>query len=122
MSYDISLCDPVTHETLKADSAHFIAGGMRAMGGTKELWLNVTYNYSHFYYRPEVFGEGGIRSIYGKTGAESIPMLEKAISALGDDVDNSNYWNATEGTPNAPCTVCLHLQKCGQTACGMVIE
>lgn len=77
MSYDISLCDPVTHETLKADSAHFIAGGMRAMGGTKELWLNVTYNYAHFYYRPEVFGEGGIRSIYGKTGAESIPMLEK---------------------------------------------
>ncbi len=87
MSYDIYLCDHVTHKPLKADSAHFIAGGMRAMGGTKELWLNVTYNYGHFYYRPEVFGEGGIRSIYGKTGAESIPMLEKAISALGDDVE-----------------------------------
>ena len=56
MSYNISLCDPVTHKPLKADSTHFIAGGMRAMGGTKELWLNVTYNYSHFYYRPEVFG------------------------------------------------------------------
>lgn len=97
MSYDISLCDPVTHKPLKADSTHFIAGGMRAMGGTKELWLNVTYNYGQFYYRPEVFGEGGIRSIYGKTGAESIPMLEKAISALGDDVDDSDYWNATEG-------------------------
>ena len=87
MSYDIYLCDHVTHKPLKADSTHFIAGGMRAMGGTKELWLNVTYNYGHFYYRPEVFGEGGIRSIYGKTGAESIPMLEKAISALGDDVE-----------------------------------
>lgn len=99
MSYDISLCDPVTHKPLKADSTHFIAGGMRAMGGTKELWLNVTYNYGHFYYRPEVFGEGGIRSIYGKTGAESIPMLEKAISALGDDVDDSDYWNDTEGKP-----------------------
>lgn len=97
ISYDIYLCDHVTHKPLKADSAHFIAGGMRAMGGTKELWLNVTYNYSHFYYRPEVFGEGGIRSIYGKTGAESIPMLEKAIAALGDDVDDSDYWNATEG-------------------------
>ena len=97
MSYDISLCDPVTHKPLKADSTHFIAGNMRAMGGTKELWLNVTYNYGHFYYRPEVFGDGGIRSIYGKTGAESIPMLEKAISALGDDVDDSDYWNATEG-------------------------
>lgn len=61
------------------------------------MWLNVTYNYSHFYYRPEVFGEGGIRSIYGKTVAESIPMLEKAISALGDDVDDDDYWHATEG-------------------------
>lgn len=58
MSYDIYLCDHVTHKPLKADSAHFIAGGMRAMGGTKELWLNITYNYGHFYYRPEVFGEG----------------------------------------------------------------
>lgn len=86
MSYDISLCDPVTHETLEVDDMHFVAGGTRSIGGTKELWLNVTYNYGHFYYRPEVFGEGGIRSIYGKTGAESIPMLEKAISALGDDV------------------------------------
>lgn len=49
MSYDIYLCDHVTHKPLKADSTHFIAGGMRAMGGTKELWLNVTYNYGHFY-------------------------------------------------------------------------
>lgn len=100
MSYDISLCDPVTHETLEVDDMHFVAGGTRSIGGTRELWLNVTYNYGHFYYRPEVFGEGGIRSIYGKTGAESIPMLEKAISALGDDVDDSDYWHATEGNAN----------------------
>lgn len=37
MSYDISLCDPVTHEPLKADSTHFIAGGMRAMGATSPI-------------------------------------------------------------------------------------
>lgn len=36
-------------------------------------------------------------SMASKTGAESIPMLEKAISALGDDVDDNDYWNATEG-------------------------
>lgn len=123
MSYDISLCDPVTHEPLKADSTHFIAGGMRAMGGTKELWLNVTYNYSHFYYRPEVFGDGGIRSIYGKTGAESIPMLEKAIAALGDDVDDSDYWNATEGNAKrALFGLLAFLQRCVLTAYGTEIE
>lgn len=122
MSYDIYLCDHVTHETLEVDDTHFVAGGTRSIGGTKELWLNVTYNYGHFYYRPEVFGDGGIRSIYGKTGAESIPMLEKAISALGNDVDDSDYWHATEGTPNALCMVCWRLQRCGLTACGTEIE
>jgi hypothetical protein len=29
MSYDISLCDPVTHETLEVDDTHFVAGGTR---------------------------------------------------------------------------------------------
>lgn len=97
MSYDISLCDPVTHETLEVDDTHFVAGGTRSIGGTKELWFNITYNYGKYFRRDDVFGSNGIRSIYGKTGAESIPMLEKAISALGDDVDDSDYWNATEG-------------------------
>jgi len=97
MSYDISLCDPVTHETIEVDDMHFVAGGTRSIGGTKELWLNITYNYGKHFRRDDVLGGKGIRSIYGKTGAESIPMLEKAISALGDDVDDSDYWNATEG-------------------------
>lgn len=97
MSYDISLCGPVTHETLEVDDTHFVAGGTRSIGGTKELWLNITYNYGKYFRRDDVLGSKGIRSIYGKTGAESIPMLEKAISALGDDVDESDYWNATEG-------------------------
>lgn len=97
MSYDISLCDPVTHETLEVDNTHFFAGGTRSIGGTKELWLNITYNYGKHFRRDDVLGSKGIRSIYGKTGAESIPMLEKAISALGDDVDDSDYWHATEG-------------------------
>ena len=28
MSYDIRLCDPVTHETLEVDSPHLMAGHM----------------------------------------------------------------------------------------------
>lgn len=75
MSYDIRLCDPVTHETLEVDSPHLMAGGTYALGGTTELWLNVTYNYARHY---RCLGERGIREIYGKTGAESIPMLKAA--------------------------------------------
>ena len=106
MSYDIRLCDPVTKETLVLDEPHFMRGGTYALGGTKELWLNVTYNYSNFYYRSGVFGERGIRTIYGLTGAESIPILTKAIGALGDDID-PNYWAATEGNAKRPLTQLL---------------
>lgn len=93
MSYDIRLCDPVTHEVLEAESPHLMAGGTYALGGTTELWLNVTYNYGKHY---RCLGERGIREIYGKTGAESIPMLQAAALRLGDDVSD-DYWEATEG-------------------------
>ncbi len=86
MSYDISLVDPVTKETLELDAPHQIKGGTYAMGGTTEAWLNVTWNYARWYYMDGVFprrGEqSGIRSIYGMTGAESIPVLKSAIAAL----------------------------------------
>ena len=110
MSYDISLKDPVTHKVLEVDSPHQMRGGTYAMNGTTELWLNVTYNYSQYYYRDDVFGENGIRSIYGLTGAESIPLLRKAIDALGDDVA-SDYWLPTEGNAKRPLTQLLAMAQ-----------
>ena len=97
MSYDIALVDPVTKEVLILDAPHHMRGGTYRLGGTDEAHLNVTYNYSKHFYR--IMGEKGIRAIYGMTGAESIPVLEKAISQLGDDVANyrPNYWTPTEG-------------------------
>lgn len=62
MSYDIYLCDPVTREAIEVESPHLMQGGTYALGGTTELWLNVTYNYGKHYYR--VMGEEGIRTIY----------------------------------------------------------
>lgn len=82
MSYDISLCDPVTKDTLETETPHMIRGGTYAVNGTTKMWLNVTYNYSRWYYKDYAFGEKGIRSIYGLTGAESIPVLKKVISGL----------------------------------------
>jgi hypothetical protein len=101
MSYDITLNNHVTKEPIELDFTHQIRGGRYAVGGTKELWLNITYNYGAFYRRENVFGREGIRAIYGKTGAESIPILQKAIAALGDDVD-PDYWKATEGNAKRP--------------------
>lgn len=110
MSYDISLCDPVSGETLHTDSKHEMQGGTRCAGGTTELWLNVTWNYSEFYYRDDVFGENGIRTIYGKSGLDSIPILEKAIAALGNDVTD-NYWDGTEGNAKRPLIQLLTMAK-----------
>lgn len=99
MSYDIGLHDPITHERLYIDSPHHMAGGTYATCGTTELWLNITWNYADYYY--QLFGEKGIRMIYGLSGAESIPVLDAAISQLKDDIDE-DYWVATEGNAKRP--------------------
>jgi hypothetical protein len=93
VSYDLSLCDPVTGVELELDAPHHMRGGTYALGGSAGASLNVTYNYSSHFYRVM---DKGIRGLYGLTGAQSIPVLDKAIGLLGDDVDG-NYWNGTEG-------------------------
>lgn len=110
MSYDINLCDPVTMEPLHSEVPHMMRGGTYAMGGTTEMWINITYNYGGIYRRPEVFGKNGIRTIYGMTGAESIPALQKAIAALGNNVD-PDYWKATDGNAKRPLTMLLAMAQ-----------
>lgn len=86
MSYDISLLNPVTKEPLNTEFNHEMTGGTYAIGGATELWLNVTYNYSRWFVKDGVFPQQGkvkgIRTIDGISGAESIPILRKAILAL----------------------------------------
>lgn len=93
MSYDILLVTP-DREPVELSVPHDLRGGTYAQGGTTEAWLNVTYNYSDHFYR--VMGERGIRSIYGLTAEDSIPVLALAIEALGTDED-PDYWKSTEG-------------------------
>ena len=96
MSYDISLHDPVTKEVIQLDYKHQMTGGTYAIGGTTELWLNITWNYAKYYYDategdPRFANDDydggiryGIRGIYGKSGAESIPMLLDMIHRIED--------------------------------------
>lgn len=99
MSYDLYLYDPEKEEeVINLDQPHPLKGGTYAVGGTTECHLNITYNYgAHF---RKVLGEDGIRSLYGKTGRESLPILWEAINKLGNDVSD-NYWEATEGNAKA---------------------
>lgn len=108
MSYDIDLIDPITRETLHLDQPHHMRGGTYCVGGTTECSVNITWNYAEFYYR--VFGKQGIRSIYGKTGAESIPILESAAAQLGDDATD-RHWDATEGNAKRSLMQLIALAK-----------
>lgn len=95
MSYDINIVHCKSKKVVSLKRRHSLKGGTFALGGVSDCWLNITYNYAPFYY--DVFGERGIRSIYGKTVAEAVPMLEKAIAALGDEPPVEDYWEATKG-------------------------
>ena len=94
MSYDIDLCDPVTKAIIEVGTPHQMRGGTYQVGGSTQLSLNVTYNYSQLFQK--VLGKKGIRRIYGMTGAKSIAIIERAAQKLKNDVD-SDYWKPTEG-------------------------
>ena len=101
MSYDIWLSKFGRCTVIHTSSQQIQEGGTQVMAGTNECQLNITYNYSPLFY--EVFPESsapyhglGIRWLYGKTGEESIPVLEKAVERLGIR-RNADYWKATMG-------------------------
>ena len=129
MSYDIYLRDPVTEDVCQV-KGHLMTGGTYKaehdpISGAfspaldTDAHLNVTYNYSRYYYEAtegdERFahddGDGevryGIRGIYGKTGFESLTMLADMISRIreryfanGDWVESRRertYWLDTAG-------------------------
>ena len=108
MSYDCNLVDPVTREVLHTTSKHEITGGTYCIGGTTDLWLNVTYNYFGHFRR--VMPPNGLRGLEGMMAADSIPILERAITQLGDEVDD-DYWEPTEGNAKKALYGLLALAK-----------
>lgn len=108
MSYGIRLVDAKTKKGIELDNVHHLKGGIYTVGGTKKAYLNVTYNYSSIFYK--ILGEKGIRSIYGLTAKESIPILEKAAASLKDDVSD-DYWEPTEGNVRKALLDLLELAK-----------
>lgn len=90
MSYDIYLKEAVTGETAQVPG-HLMTGGtykadyhpetgMFTPALNTDAELNITYNYSRYYY--DIYEEKGIRTIYGVAGVDSIPMLEKMIQGI----------------------------------------
>ena len=85
MSWDFDLCDPVTKKVLETEEKHEIKGGTYCVGGTTEMALNVTYNYSDIIIANGEFesnwsvsiGRNPIRDAYGHAKHEYPLKLSK---------------------------------------------
>ena len=93
MSYDIAIVDE-EDTVLRGSKVHKIAGGTYEMGGSYQAWLNITYNYSQFYY--QIWPEGLIDKFNGMNSKDAIAYLLGAIKILGTKT-TQDYWEATPG-------------------------
>lgn len=109
MSYSVEIQDPKTKCTIEVAHKHDIKGGTYCLGGTNRLELNVTYNYSAFYNRPEVLGASeqekaehdkewisehtGFRRLSGMEVSAASFLLLKAIKELRTlHLDEDGEW------------------------------
>lgn len=98
MSWDIHVVNSKDKSYVCLKSKHYIKGGTFAIGGTDMAWLNITYNYSDFYYR--LWPISGIRTLYGIPLRNAVEMLKAGISKLrGRPCEN--YWEPTSGNAKA---------------------
>lgn len=144
MGYTISLNCPVTGESLELPVKHLMAGstfpaeynpftGTFTQVPSSEARMDITSNYKDYYYEaasgddrfqasnPEDYcNPGGIRGIYGKSGAESIPMLRDMIQRIKDKYCPDGRWltgdreriryfvDGVEITYNRALDMCFH--------------
>ncbi len=112
MSYDIRMVDPETGETIKSDEPNqpqfrscVVAVGQKFY----DFQIVITYNYSRFYYET-IDDKKSLRWIYGKTGKEVYPVLEKAIAILGTQAD-PDYYRATAGNAGSALLALAYFAK-----------
>ena len=94
MGWSIYLIEPVTREVIILSFKHQMFGSTYCLGGTDELWIDVTYNYGKIY-REKTNGLS-LDFLHNKFAYETIEFLEDLINSLGDETSN-DYWEATEG-------------------------
>ena len=99
MSWDVTLGTPV----VKVES--HCEGGTYAVGGTDEATLNITWNYSKYYYAL-IDKEQGLRWLAGKRAKHVISRLEFAVDILGT-VQDRDYWAVTPGNAGFALSILL---------------
>ena len=79
------------------------------MGGSNEADLNITYNYSRFYYQ-HLDKTNGLRALDGQMAKDWVDRLEAAVKVLGTAHSN-DYWEATEGNAGHALSILLRWAK-----------
>jgi hypothetical protein len=98
MSWWISLLDE-SHQYCFVDP--FEEGGTITIGGIDEASINVTYNYSPFYYET-IDKDIGIRWLNDKKAKDTVDILRLAVKRLDENDTDEDYWKATEGNARKP--------------------
>ena len=80
MSYDLKFSKH--GDTVQFTAPHDLRGGTYQMGGTQKAWLNITWNYSAYF--RILFGDEGIRALYGKTAQQVALVITEALPKLSD--------------------------------------
>jgi len=90
-------------ECVAVDS--FDEGGTRPIGGSTEACLNITYNYSWFYYH-FLDKKDGLEWLDGKKAQRALPRLRKACTALPNK-PWQDYWAPTPGNAGHAMAILL---------------
>ena len=102
MSYWVYLRD-ATGDSVEAP--HHAEGGTFAVTGMPVAELNVTYNYSQYFYNT-LDADDGLRWLDGKTAKDAVPVLKQAVARLGTN-QSDDYWEATEGNAGHALSILL---------------
>lgn len=105
MSYSISL--NVDGRSVEVEP--HMEGSNIVLGGLNLAEMDITYNYSEFYYM-HLDSEKGIRWLYGRKAKDTIKKLENAVRVLGTDKDD-DYWKSTRGNAGHVLNVLLGWAK-----------
>ena len=108
MSYDVTIVDK-SGEAIYVDEPHGLIGGTYSPT-SRELWVNITFNYAKIFNREDVFGEGGIKNLIGMSVEEALPIVTKAASVLKEDYAE-DYWTPTEGNVKKSLMNLISLMK-----------
>lgn len=106
MSFDVYLEDENGHPVSVDRHSE---GGTYVVGGTYEATLNITYNYSWFYFNI-LDKEKGLRWLNEMVAKRTLRRLEAAVKILGTH-KNENYWLDTPGNAGYALNILLGWAK-----------